>query len=315
MMRRLTWAFALAAALLVLPGNDGCVTSEPETCDGVDNDLDGNVDEDFDRDRDGYVDGAVCALSYEDGELDCNDTNPTINPDAEERCNGIDDDCDGVVDIGEDEDGDGWTTCGGDCDDTDAHANPEGEERCNGVDDDCDGTVDNGFDRDGDGYATCGGDCNDNDASAHPGATEACNGLDDNCDGKIDEGCGYRGGAIQVTTAWNTRANLDVFITEPTGETLSFQHPESTSGGVMDHAARAGCGADFTRDQIENAFWAGDRIRKGDYRVSIHYWGECEGGGATTGAVTVALSGKVLGTYNLQLNPGTRRDVLTIRVR
>ncbi len=55
------------------------------------------------------------------------------------------DDCDGSVDEGFDNDGDGWTTCGGDCDDDNLLAYPgHDEEYCNGFDDDCDGTVDEG---------------------------------------------------------------------------------------------------------------------------------------------------------------------------
>ncbi len=55
------------------------------------------------------------------------------------------DDCDWSVDEGFDNDGDGWTTCGGDCDDDNLLAYPgHDEEYCNGFDDDCDGTVDEG---------------------------------------------------------------------------------------------------------------------------------------------------------------------------
>ena len=73
---------------------------------------------------------------------------------ALESCdaNGLDDDCDGVVDESEDLDGDGFTVCDGDCCDNPlAHCaqdaalvNPGAYDVAgNGLDDDCDGEIDN----------------------------------------------------------------------------------------------------------------------------------------------------------------------------
>ncbi|OLD62526.1 MAG: hypothetical protein AUI47_12140 [Acidobacteria bacterium 13_1_40CM_2_68_5] len=121
-------------------------------------------------------------------DTDCNDNDATIHPGATERCNGVDDNCNGVVDEGFDRDGDGYTTCNGDCNDGNASIHPGVAEICNNIDDNCNGAVDEGFDADGDGYTSCGGDCNDANPQIHPGATEICNGLDDNCNMTIDEG-------------------------------------------------------------------------------------------------------------------------------
>lgn len=80
--------------------------------------------------------------------------------DAIEICNGVDDDCDGVVDNGHDDDNDGFTWCGGgrselaDCVDADPKIHPGGmvgpdgsmvrppQELCDGKDNDCDSKVD-----------------------------------------------------------------------------------------------------------------------------------------------------------------------------
>ena len=148
-----------------------------EICDGLDNDGDGAIDEDFDADNDGWT---TCGG-------DCDDTNPNTNPDCPDVCNGVDDDCDGSIDEDFDQDGDGYTTCNGDCDDTDAAINPGATEICDGVDNDCDGSVDEGFDQDNDGWTTCGGDCDDNNPGANPDCPDICNGIDDDCDGSIDE--------------------------------------------------------------------------------------------------------------------------------
>lgn len=133
--------------------------------------------------------------------LDCNDSDPNVNPGAQEVLDAadVDEDCDGLADcqdpshVGDvNQDGDGFTAdCGQDCDDSDPNVNPGATEVSNGIDDDCDGAIDEVVtDFDGDGFAAPpdGADCDDGDASIHPGATELANGVDDDCDGAADEG-------------------------------------------------------------------------------------------------------------------------------
>ncbi len=169
--------------------NSNINPSATEICgNGIDDNCDGQTDEGcsiftfyFDGDSDSFGDPLVFITStnpippsgYVTNNTDCDDTNANVNPSATEVCNGIDDNCDGLIDdadpnvVGQqvwyaDTDGD---TFG------DASVSIQA----------CDQPT---------GYVSNSDDCNDANANVNPSAIEICgNGIDDNCDGQIDEGC------------------------------------------------------------------------------------------------------------------------------
>jgi hypothetical protein len=153
------------------------------------------------------------------------------------------------------------------------------------------------------------------DVACEPGAFEQCNAVDDDCNGVIDDACGYETGAVQVTVSWNSGADIDLYVTDPSGATLYYNehHNRSRIGGHLDHDARGDCRRGQQNPRIENAYWPPPK-RAGRYRVALHYFSPCDRGASTVATLSAEVGGELVGTYRYRLEPEQRIDALAFEV-
>ena len=264
-----------------------------ELCDSIDNNCDGVIDEGVtgtfyaDSDGDGFgddgdtVDACEAPSGYVSVPNDCDDGDSDTYPGAAERCDSLDNDCDGEVDEDvlyewyADADGDTY----GDLDSAYEVCDPPP------------------------GYVDNADDCDDTDGASYPGAEEVCDEADNDCDGTVDE---------DVTTTYYQDTDGDNYgVADVTTEACSTPTGYADEPGDCDDAARAvSPAATELCDSIDNDC---DGAVDEDDAADAPSWytdGDSDGYGSTSATVACAQpSGTVANSddcddSNADANPG-----------
>jgi hypothetical protein len=311
--------------------NDAAASVHPgaaETCNGVDDNCNGSIDEGVkttfyrDADGDGYGNAAVTTQAcsapagYVANSADCNDAAASVHPGAAETCNGVDDNCNGSVDEGvkttfyRDADGDGYGSASvttqacsapagyvanaADCNDGNSAIRPGATEVCDGVDNNCNGSVDEGNPGGGAACSTgqagvcaagtvvCSGGaltCARNQAPT----AEVCDGLDNNCDGVADNGVGCRTGFYRAYSSLGQH----LYTSSYTAATSNGYYVEYANYYYLDNSQLPGTTAWYYCVSGYHNFYATD--------PNCELWGP----GARVGVVGYIATSQLAGTTPL----------------
>lgn len=110
-------------------------------------------------------------------------------------------------------------------------------------------------------------------------------------------------GDVQVTLRWSSLVDLDLAVTDPAGDTVSFTNRAVASGGQLDRDANHPCST-ATTSPVENVFWPPGEAPRGSYRVTVTYRTGCGTEPAQGYELVVRFGGEVARQVNATIDPG-----------
>jgi hypothetical protein len=97
-------------------------------------------------------------------------------------------------------------------------------------------------------------------------------------------------GAVTATLRWAGAADLNLFVRDPLGRTISWSDPVSPSGGILQIDSNTGCQTPGA-EPVEHIYWPDSSLVAGDYEVWVWYQNGCGREDAVTFSLTVNVNG------------------------
>jgi len=117
-------------------------------------------------------------------------------------------------------------------------------------------------------------------------------------------------GDVQVTLRWDAPVDLDLHVTDPSGEEISFTHSYSNSGGNLDVDANPNCDS-MVANPVENVFWPFGGAPAGQYQVSVVYFSNCNYSGPVNYEITLKQNNQVVDVLTGTVNESGETQFVT----
>jgi hypothetical protein len=105
-------------------------------------------------------------------------------------------------------------------------------------------------------------------------------------------------GVGRIVLRWSSKVDLDLFVTEPDGDVISYNSPVSRNGGAIDLDANYNCEPTFTMNApTESVVWQTGNLAAGQYTLKVKLSNACNGPGGTLSTDPLASAVSFNGSY------------------
>ena len=119
-------------------------------------------------------------------------------------------------------------------------------------------------------------------------------------------------GDVQVTLTWQADVDVDLYVTDPAGDTVYYGNRRVSSGGELDRDNMCG---DFEWGRPENVYWPQAGAPAGTYSVKVRYYGSCASEDPNVAWTVRVIAGGAAQSFTGVLAPYDEQAVTTFTVR
>ena len=119
-------------------------------------------------------------------------------------------------------------------------------------------------------------------------------------------------GDVQVTLTWQADVDVDLYVTDPDGDTVYYGNRRVSSGGELDRDNMCG---DFEWGRPENVYWPQAGAPSGTYSVKVRYYGSCADEDPDVAWTVRVIAGGAAQSFTGVLAPYDEQEVTTFTVR